>query len=453
MAKNKTVFSCTECGGQSPKWQGQCPHCNAWNTLVEAVAAPAAAGPRFQSWAANVTKVQKLSEVQTEETPRDPSGIDELDRVLGGGIVRGAVVLIGGDPGIGKSTLLLQALSQIGQNRKVLYVSGEESAQQIALRASRLALDTSNVDLLAEICIENILATLKREQPDVVVIDSIQTLYTEQVTSAPGSVSQVRECAAQLTRMAKQSGITVLLVGHVTKEGSLAGPRVLEHMVDTVLYFEGDSHSSYRMIRAIKNRFGAVNELGVFAMTDRGLKGVSNPSAIFLSSYRDDVAGSCVLVTQEGTRPLLVEIQALVDDCHGFQPKRLTVGLEQNRLAMLLAVLHRHGGVACFDQDVFLNAVGGVKINEPAADLAIILAMVSSLRNKALPEKLVVFGEVGLAGEVRPVTRGQERLKEAAKLGFTRAIVPSANKPRQEIEGLKVLAVDRLDQAVEYCRE
>ncbi|POZ63400.1 DNA repair protein RadA [Chromobacterium alticapitis] len=453
MAKSKTVFSCTECGGQSPKWQGQCPHCNAWNTLVEAVAAPAAAGPRFQSWAANVTKVQKLSEVQTEEAPRDPSGIEELDRVLGGGIVRGAVVLIGGDPGIGKSTLLLQALSQIGQNRKVLYVSGEESAQQIALRATRLALDTSRVDLLAEICVENILATLKREQPEVVVIDSIQTLYTEQVTSAPGSVSQVRECAAQLTRMAKQSGITVLLVGHVTKEGSLAGPRVLEHMVDTVLYFEGDSHSSYRMIRAIKNRFGAVNELGVFAMTDRGLKGVSNPSAIFLSSYRDDVAGSCVLVTQEGTRPLLVEIQALVDDCHGFQPKRLTVGLEQNRLAMLLAVLHRHGGVACFDQDVFLNAVGGVKINEPAADLAIILAMVSSLRNKALPEKLVVFGEVGLAGEVRPVTRGQERLKEAAKLGFTRAIVPSANKPRQEIEGLKVLAVDRLDQAVEFCRE
>ncbi|WP_199154850.1 DNA repair protein RadA [Chromobacterium sp. ASV23] len=453
MAKSKTVFSCTECGGQAPKWQGQCPHCNAWNTLVESVAAPAAAGPRFQSWAANVTQVQKLSEVQTEETPRDPSGIDELDRVLGGGIVRGAVVLIGGDPGIGKSTLLLQALSQIGRNRKVLYVSGEESAQQIALRASRLALDTSSVNLLAEICIENILATLKRELPEVVVIDSIQTLYTEQVTSAPGSVSQVRECAAQLTRMAKQSGITVLLVGHVTKEGSLAGPRVLEHMVDTVLYFEGDSHSSYRMIRAIKNRFGAVNELGVFAMTDRGLKGVSNPSAIFLSSYRDDVAGSCVLVTQEGTRPLLVEIQALVDDCHGFQPKRLTVGLEQNRLAMLLAVLHRHGGVACFDQDVFLNAVGGVKINEPAADLAIILAMVSSLRNKALPEKLVVFGEVGLAGEVRPVTRGQERLKEAAKLGFTRAIVPSANKPRQEIEGLKVLAVDRLDQAVEFCRE
>ncbi|OHX11474.1 DNA repair protein RadA [Chromobacterium sphagni] len=453
MAKTKTVFSCTECGGQTPKWQGQCPHCNAWNTLTEAVSAPAAASPRFQSWAANVTKVQKLSEVQTEETPRDPSGIDELDRVLGGGIVRGAVVLIGGDPGIGKSTLLLQALSVIGQRRKVLYVSGEESAQQIALRASRLALDTGSVNLLAEICIENILATLKTDLPEVVVIDSIQTLYTEQVTSAPGSVSQVRECAAQLTRMAKQSGITVLLVGHVTKDGSLAGPRVLEHMVDTVLYFEGDSHSSYRMIRAIKNRFGAVNELGVFAMTDRGLKGVSNPSAIFLSSYRDDVAGSCVLVTQEGTRPLLVEIQALVDDCHGGQPKRLAVGLEQNRLSMLLAVLHRHGGVACFDQDVFLNAVGGVKIIEPAADLAIILAMVSSLRDKPLPEKLVVFGEVGLAGEVRPVTRGQERLKEAAKLGFTRAIVPSANKPRQEIEGLKVLAVDRLDQAVEFCRE
>ncbi|UJB30141.1 MULTISPECIES: DNA repair protein RadA [Chromobacterium] len=453
MAKIKTVFSCAECGGQTPKWQGQCPHCNAWNTLTEAVQAAPAANARFQSWSDSATQVQKLSDVQTEEVPRDPSGIDELDRVLGGGVVRGAVILIGGDPGIGKSTLLLQALSEIGARRKVLYVSGEESPQQIALRATRLAVATERVNLLAEIRLEAILETLKREQPEVAVIDSIQTLYTDQVTSAPGSVSQVRECAAQLTRMAKQTGITILLVGHVTKEGSLAGPRVLEHMVDTVLYFEGDSHSNYRMIRAIKNRFGAVNELGVFVMTDRGLKGVSNPSAIFLSSYRDDVSGSCVLVTQEGSRPLLVEIQALVDDCHGFQPKRLTVGLEQNRLAMLLAVLHRHGGVACFDQDVFLNAVGGVKINEPAADLAIILAMVSSLRNKPLPEKLVVFGEVGLAGEVRPVARGQERLKEAAKLGFTRAIVPQANSPRQPIEGLRVIAVERLDQAVEFCRE
>lgn len=452
MAKIKTVYHCNECGGQSPKWQGQCPHCGAWNTLTEAVAAAPTANTRFQGWANTASQVQLLSDVQTEEVPRDPSGIDELDRVLGGGVVRGAVILIGGDPGIGKSTLLLQALSSMGQMRKVLYVSGEESPQQIALRASRLAVDSAQLRLLAEIRLEAILDVLKRDAPDVVVIDSIQTLYTDQVTSAPGSVSQVRECAAQLTRVAKQSGITILLVGHVTKEGSLAGPRVLEHMVDTVLYFEGDSHSSYRMIRAIKNRFGAVNELGVFAMTDKGLKGVSNPSAIFLSSYRDDVPGSCVLVTQEGTRPLLVEIQALVDDAHGFQPKRLAVGLEQNRLAMLLAVLHRHGGVACFDQDVFLNAVGGVKITEPAADLAVILAMVSSLRNKPLPEKLVVFGEVGLAGEVRPVARGQERLKEAAKLGFEKAIVPSANRPRQPIEGLQVVAVDRLDQAVEFCR-
>jgi len=372
--------------------------------------------------------------------------------VLGGGLVRGAVILIGGDPGIGKSTLLLQALSSMASDRRVLYVSGEESPQQIALRASRLAVDGGAVNLLAEIRLEAILAALRQEAPDVAVIDSIQTLYTDQVSSAPGSVSQVRECAAQLTRMAKQTGTTVILVGHVTKEGALAGPRVLEHMVDSVLYFEGDSHSSFRMIRAIKNRFGAVNELGVFAMTERGLKGVSNPSAIFLSSWRDDVPGACVLVTQEGSRPLLVEVQALVDDAHGFQPKRLSVGLEQNRLAMLLAVLHRHAGVACFDQDVFLNAVGGVKIVEPAADLALILAIVSSLRNRPLPAKTVVFGEVGLSGEVRPVARGQERLREAAKLGFERAIVPLANRPRQPIEGMEVIAVERLEQAVAYCR-
>lgn len=451
MAKPKTVFACTECGGETPKWQGQCPHCGAWNTLTESLAQPAAAS-RFESWAGSAQS-QLLSDVQAEDLPRETSGIDELDRVLGGGLVRGAVILIGGDPGIGKSTLLLQALSAMGGARPVLYVSGEESPQQIAMRASRLALDAGRVRLLPEIRLEAILSAVKRDRPEVVVIDSIQTLYTDQVTSAPGSVSQVRECAAQLTRMAKQSGTTLLLVGHVTKEGALAGPRVLEHMVDTVLYFEGDSHSSFRMIRAVKNRFGAVNELGVFAMTERGLKGVSNPSAIFLSSWRDDVAGACVLVTQEGSRPLLVEVQALVDDAHGFQPKRLSVGLEQNRLAMLLAVLHRHAGVACFDQDVFLNAVGGVKISEPAADLALILAIVSSMRNRPLPPKLVVFGEVGLAGEVRPVARGQERLREAAKLGFERAIVPTANRPRQPIEGLEIIAVDRLEQAVDYCRQ
>ncbi|MCK6437242.1 DNA repair protein RadA [Rivihabitans pingtungensis] len=454
MAKAKTVYVCSECGGISPKWQGQCPHCTSWNSLSETVQAPPAANGgnhRFQALAASSGEVQVLAEVQAEEAPRDPSGSDELDRVLGGGLVRGAVILIGGDPGIGKSTLLLQTLASVGARRKVLYVTGEESAQQVALRASRLAVDAGRVRLLAEIRLEQVLAVLQSERPDVVVIDSIQTVYTDVLSSAPGSVGQVRECAAQLTRVAKQTGVTMILVGHVTKEGALAGPRVLEHIVDTVLYFEGDSHSSFRMIRAIKNRFGAVNELGVFAMTDRGLKGISNPSAIFLSSHRDEVPGSSVLVTMEGTRPLLVEIQALVDEAHG-QPRRLSVGLEQNRLAMLLAVLHRHAGVACFDQDVFINAVGGVRIGEPAADLAVLLAIVSSLRNRPLPDKLVVFGEVGLAGEVRPVAHGQERLKEAAKLGFCRAIVPQANAPRQGIDGLELIPVERLEQAVDYCR-
>ena len=451
MAKSKTLYSCTECGGTSPKWQGQCPHCNAWNTLVETVDTPQT--QRFESWTSHASRVESLAAVQAEEMPRTSSGMEELDRVLGGGLVAGGVILLGGDPGIGKSTLLLQALATLGAREKVLYVSGEESPQQIALRAARLQLDANQVRLLAEIRLEAILAALKHEQPRVAVIDSIQTLYSDQVSSAPGSVSQVRECAAQLTRIAKQSGITIILVGHVTKEGAIAGPRVLEHIVDTVLYFEGDSHSSYRMIRAIKNRFGAANELGVFAMTERGIRGVSNPSAIFLSSYRDDVAGSCVTVSQEGTRPLLVEVQALVDDAHGYQPRRLAVGLDQNRLALLLAVMHRHAEVACFDQDVFLNAVGGVKIGEPAADLALVLAMVSSLRNKPLPEKLVVFGELGLAGEVRPVTRGQERLREAAKLGFTRALVPLANRPRQAIEGLEVIGVERLSQAVDFISE
>ncbi len=452
MGKSKTVYVCSDCGTQSPKWQGQCPGCGAWNTLVETVVEPARAGGRFESLSVTST-VQTLADVEAVEAPRAPTGIDELDRVLGGGLVRGAVVLIGGDPGIGKSTLLLQALATIGSSRKVLYVTGEESAAQVALRASRLAVDARSVRLLAEIRLDQILATLRHEAPEVAVIDSIQTMYTDALQSAPGSVAQVRECAAQLTRVAKQTGITIVMVGHVTKEGALAGPRVLEHIVDSVLYFEGDTHSSFRMIRAIKNRFGAVNELGVFAMTDRGLRGVSNPSAIFLSSHRDDVPGSCVLVTQEGTRPLLVEIQALVDEAHAPQPRRLSVGLEQNRLAMLLAVLHRHAGVACFDQDVFVNAVGGVKISEPAADLAVLLAIASSLRNRPLPAKMVVFGEVGLAGEVRPVQRGQERLKEAAKLGFTRAIVPAANQPKGGIEGMEIVTVERLDEAVAACRD
>jgi len=451
MAKQKSIYTCTECGGQAPKWQGQCPHCMAWNTLVETVAEIAPSANRYSALA-QPSQLQRLSDVEALETPRQTTGIAEFDRVLGGGLVPGGVVLIGGDPGIGKSTLLLQALCHLGASNKVLYVSGEESAQQIALRAKRLALDAGPVQLLAEIQLEKISATLLAQRPDVAVIDSIQTVYSEALQSAPGSVAQVRECAAQLTRLAKQAGITVILVGHVTKEGALAGPRVLEHIVDTVLYFEGDSNSSFRLIRAFKNRFGAVNELGVFAMTEKGLREVSNPSALFLSHHGQEVAGSCVMVTQEGTRPLLVEVQALVDEAHAPNPRRLSVGLEQNRLAMLLAVLHRHAGIACFDQDVFVNAVGGVKITEPAADLAVLLAIVSSLRNKPLPAKLVVFGEVGLAGEVRPVQRGQERLKEAAKLGFTHAVIPKANNPKQRVAGMEVVAVDRLEDAVAYCR-
>ncbi|MDP2829937.1 MAG: DNA repair protein RadA [Sulfuricellaceae bacterium] len=450
MAKSKSLYTCTECGGQMPKWQGQCPHCMAWNTLVETVA-ETSAGSRYNALSVT-SKVQSLAEVEAQEVPREPTGIAEFDRVLGGGLVQGAVILIGGDPGIGKSTLLLQALSHLSQRHNVLYVSGEESAQQIASRAKRLALEARAVHLLAEISLERILATLSSQKPEVAVIDSIQTLYSEALQSAPGSVAQVRECAAQLTRFAKQSGTIIILVGHVTKEGALAGPRVLEHIVDTVLYFEGDSNSSFRLVRAFKNRFGAVNELGVFAMTEKGLREVSNPSALFLSHHGQDVAGSCIMVTQEGTRPLLVEIQALVDEAHAPNPRRLSVGLEQNRLAMLLAVLHRHAGVACFDQDVFVNAVGGVKITEPAADLSVLLAIVSSLRNKPLPSKLVVFGEVGLAGEIRPVQRGLERLREAAKLGFTHAIVPHANQPKHAISGMEITPVERLEQAIAFCR-
>ena len=448
MAKPKSIYSCNECGGQTSKWQGQCPHCQAWNTLVETIAEKAS---RFTP-VSEINGVQNLSEVEAGEEPRYSTGVAEFDRVLGGGLVHGGVVLLGGDPGIGKSTLLLQALCHMSATRNVLYVSGEESARQVALRAKRLALDAKTVGLLAEIQLEKIQAVLVERKPDIAVIDSIQTVYSDALQSAPGSVAQVRECAAQLTRLAKASGTCIILVGHVTKEGALAGPRVLEHMVDTVLYFEGDTHSSFRLIRAFKNRFGAVNELGVFAMSEKGLREVSNPSALFLSHHGGQVPGSCVIVTQEGTRPLLVEIQALVDEAHAPNPRRLSVGLEQNRLAMLLAVLHRHAGIPCFDQDVFVNAVGGVKITEPGADLAVLLAIVSSLKNKPLPEKMVVFGEVGLAGEVRPVQRGQERLKEAAKLGFTQAIVPKANKPRQAFSGIEVIGVERVEEAVATLR-
>jgi DNA repair protein RadA/Sms len=445
MVKSKSIYSCTECGGQTLKWQGQCPYCQVWNTLVETIADKISS--RFTQ-VSEISQVQNLGEVKGGEEPRYSTGVTEFDRVLGGGLVHGGVVLLGGDPGIGKSTLLLQALCHMAITRDVLYVSGEESARQIALRAKRLALVVKEVHLLTEIQLERIQVVLAERKPDVAVIDSIQTVYSETLQSAPGSVAQVRECASQLTRFAKASGTCIILVGHVTKEGALAGPRVLEHMVDTVLYFEGDTQSSFRLIRAFKNRFGAVNELGVFAMTEKGLREVSNPSALFLSHHGEQVPGSCVMVTQEGTRPLLVEIQALVDETHVSNPRRLSVGLEQNRLAMLLAVLHRHAGIPCFDQDVFVNAVGGVKITEPGADLAVLLAIVSSLKNKPLPKKTVVFGEVGLAGEIRPVQRGQERLKEAAKLGFTQAIIPKANKPKQVITGIEVILVERVEDAV-----
>jgi len=445
MTRLKTLYVCNSCGGQTLKWQGQCPHCREWNTLTETVQEKNVL--RFSPDSMQ-KQVLSLSEVETEDMPRFLTGMDELARLLGGGLVQGGVVLLGGDPGIGKSTLLLQALSRMSVHHRVLYVSGEESMQQVALRARRLSLDVARVDLLTEIRLEAIQSILAEHRPRIAIIDSIQTIYSETLQSAPGSVAQVRECAARLTRFAKTSGTCIVLVGHVTKDGALAGPRVLEHMVDTVLYFEGDTHSTFRLIRAFKNRFGAVNELGVFAMTEKGLREVGNPSALFLSHHSVRVAGTCVMVTQEGTRPLLVEIQALVDEAHAPSPRRLCVGLEQNRLAMLLAVLHRHAGIPCFDQDIFINAVGGVKITEPGADLAVMLAIVSSLKNRVLPEKTVIFGEIGLAGEVRPVQRGQERIKEAAKLGFTCAVIPKANQSRQAVKGIEIIAVERVEEAV-----
>ena len=453
MAKSKTAYVCNQCGAEYTKWQGQCESCGAWNTLSEFVVEPAkAAGAVKRTGYAGAApaRIVPLTQVAAEAEVRTQIGIGELDRVLGGGLVQGSVVLVGGDPGIGKSTLLLQVLGALGTRLKSLYVSGEESLAQIAARGQRLSIALEPLHALAETCIERILEMTAKDKPRVLVIDSIQTIWTESLTAAPGSVSQVRESAARLVRYAKETGTSIFLVGHVTKEGGIAGPRVLEHMVDAVLYFEGDAGSRFRVLRAFKNRFGAVNELGVFAMGDKGLREVPNPSAIFLSGSSAPQPGSCVMVTREGTRPLLVEVQALVDASPLSNPRRVAVGVEQNRMAMLLAVLHRHGGIGVADQDVFVNVVGGIRVQETAADLPVLLAVLSSLRDAPLADKTVAFGEVGLSGEIRPVPNGEERLKEAATHGFKRAIVPKANAPKAgSYKGMEVIAVERLAEALD----
>jgi len=453
MAKAKTLYVCGECGGSQPKWSGQCPDCGAWNTLSEMAGETGTGSVRRGGWTGTASaEVVRLGAVRAGDTPRFGCGLGELDRVLGGGLVPGSVVLIGGDPGIGKSTLLLQAQAAIAAERKALYVTGEESAAQVAMRARRLGIEPDALECLTETRLETVLATAAANRPEFMVIDSIQTLWSEALQSAPGAVAQVRECASRLVQYAKQSGCTVVLVGHVTKEGALAGPRVLEHMVDGVLYFESDSGSRFRLIRSVKNRFGAANELGVFAMTDSGLKAVANPSAIFLSTDDEPAAGACVLVTREGTRPMLAEVQALVAPSSTSQPRRVAVGVDPGRLAMLLAVMNRHCGIQVNDQDVFVNVTGGMRIGETASDLAVALAIQSSLRETALPREFAAFGEVGLSGELRPVYNGEERLREAAGQGFTTALVPRANvrgvKARLTVRGCR-----RLSQALDAARE
>ncbi len=450
MAKEKVIFHCTACAAHYPKWAGQCSGCGQWNTLVEVVAEEPTMTSRFSGFAGDAGQqgVVNLSDVSADEVARFSSGLNELDRVLGGGIVPGSAVLIGGDPGIGKSTLLLQAMVALSQQLKTLYITGEESIQQLSLRSKRLCLKSDKLQVLSETALTRIFSIAQEVKPKVIVIDSIQTVYTDQLQSAPGAVGQVRECSAQLVRFAKQTQTTIFLVGHVTKDGALAGPRVLEHMVDSVLYFEGDSGSRHRIIRAIKNRFGAVNEIGVFVMTESGLQEVKNPSAIFLSRHESEVSGSVVTVTREGSRPMLVEVQALVDESHTGNPRRVALGMEQNRLAMLLAVLHRHGGVSMVNQDVFVNVVGGVRITETAGDLAVLMAILSSFRTKPISKTWMAFGEIGLAGEIRPVQNGDERLREASKQGFNKAIIPRANAPKALDSAINVVLVSTLSEAL-----
>ncbi|MEZ5489011.1 MAG: DNA repair protein RadA [Gammaproteobacteria bacterium] len=453
MAKSKLAYVCTECGAEHSQWQGQCAACKDWNTLSQinlgSQGSPAAKADFRKGYSGQTSPVQKLAEIDLSAVPRIASGLEELDRVLGGGLVPGSVVLIGGNPGAGKSTLLLQVMCGLSQSMDALYVTGEESLQQVGMRAKRLGLPDDNMKMLAETNVERICQAAQEHQPRLLVVDSIQVMHSTEVPSAAGSVSQVRECAAFLIQYAKQTNTVLFLVGHVTKEGSLAGPKVLEHMIDCFLMLEGDNDNRYRILRGLKNRFGAVNELGVFGMTGTGLKEVRNPSAIFLARSEEEVPGSLVVVLWEGTRPLLVEIQALVDGSQLANPRRVTVGMDQSRMAMLLAVLHRHGGLYMADQDVFVNVVGGVKVTETSADLAVILALVSSFRDQPLPRELVVFGEVGLAGEIRPVPGGQERLREAAKHGFKRAIVPKANLPKESIPGMEIIGVNKVVEALE----
>ena len=451
MAKTKIEFVCRECGASHHQWVGQCLDCKEWNTLEEIVISQTISSKPDILKDLPASKVQNLSEITTQNKERLSTGLSELDRTLGGGLVDGSVVLIGGDPGIGKSTLILQALAVINKENTTLYVSGEESAEQVSERAIRLEIK-EDILFISETHLEKILKLSKDFQPKVIVIDSIQTMVTDISSSAPGSVTQVRDCAAQLTQYAKQTNTVLLMIGHVIKGGALAGPRILEHMVDAVLYFEGDPGGRYRIIRAVKNRFGAVNEISVFAMGEKGLQQISNPSSIFLSNQENPSSGSMVMVTREATRPLLVEIQALVDQANG-SPKRVSVGLDQNRLSLQLAILHKHSGISTFDQDVFINVVGGIKVSETASDLVVMLAIVSSLRDKVIPSKWIAFGEVGLTGEVRPVYNAMERLSEAQKQGFEVAIIPKGNAPKKSIKGMKIITVGYLYQAIQYLLE